>query len=276
MLRSPQGKGTVGHPWDTSGIWPGPGCVLSVGIAHLVHLLSTFPAARKSYSWHMPHPSWALGSKSSSGEGLASSCGSGEPRGQKGGPRVRDRRLTTSDGSPWALASHLWCDLIQEKRGGESTALTEHHLFYVSFSFTSYVESVCCPTLLSRLSLGRLRLLTVFIFSVSPRASLYALRAFSVFIIYGALSLPFSFSHPPHTNPVKKLVTSGFLYAAGTKLRSGKLKSGATRQCSAACRDVWKVGFWNTLQSLLWDISSQCDTTGFDDDKHPVLTDCPW
>lgn len=119
--------------------------------------------------------------------------------GQKGGPTVRDGGLMRSDGSPWALASHLGCDLIQEKRGGESTFLTEHHLLYVSFSFTSYVQSVCCPTLLSRLSLGSPRLLTVFTFCVSPRAFLYALRAFSVFIIYGGLSFPLSFSHPPHT-----------------------------------------------------------------------------
>lgn len=99
---------------------------------------------------------------------------------------------------------------------------------------------------------------------------------FCLYYLWGFVIPSFLLSSPSHTNPVKKLVTSGFLYAAGIKLRSGKLKSGVTRQCSAACRDVGKVGFWNTLQSLLWDISSQCDTTGFDDDKHPVLTDCPW
>jgi len=57
MLHSPQGKSTEGHLWDTSGIWPGPDCVLSIGIAHLAHLLSTCRAAKKSYIWHMPHPS---------------------------------------------------------------------------------------------------------------------------------------------------------------------------------------------------------------------------
>lgn len=79
MLWSPQGKGTVGHLWDTSEIWPEPGCVLSIGITYLVHLLSTWWDAKKSYTWHIPQPSWSLGFKGSSGEELGSPCGSGEP-----------------------------------------------------------------------------------------------------------------------------------------------------------------------------------------------------
>lgn len=150
MLRSLQSKGTEGHPWDTPGVWPGPGCVLSIGIAHLAHLQSTCRAVRKSYTWHMPHPSWALGSKDNSG---GSSCDSGKPQGQRGGPTVRDEALMRSDGSPCALVGHLWCDLM-EKIAYPLQNLLCHHFLYVSFSFTSYVESVCCPTLLSCLPSG--------------------------------------------------------------------------------------------------------------------------
>lgn len=145
MPHSSQGKGTVGYLWDTSGIWPGPICVLSTGIVHLAHLLSASQAARKSYTWSISHVSWGLGSEGTSGEGLGIPCGSGEPQGQRGCLTVRDGDLMRSDGRPCALVRHLWCDLMQEKGGEDSTSLTEHDFSHVSFSFTNYTESVCCP-----------------------------------------------------------------------------------------------------------------------------------
>lgn len=181
----PPRRGHWGTSGGTSGIWPGSVSLLSIGIAHLIHLLSICWAARKSYTWHMPCPSPALDSKGSSGERLWSPCGSGEPQEQRRGPAVRDKSLMRSDSSTCALVSHLWCDLMQEKRE-HSTSLTEHLFLCVSFSFTACMESVCCATLSSCQSLGNSCLLTIFPFPVSLRAFLDALWGFSVFIILWA------------------------------------------------------------------------------------------
>jgi len=52
-------------------------------------------------------------------------------------------------------------------------------------------------------------------------------RSFLSLIFVGVLSLPLSTSHTLPPNLVKELVTYGFSYAAGTKLKLGKLKNGA-------------------------------------------------
>lgn len=86
-----------------------------------------------------------------------------------------------SDTNTSAVISHLWCNLVQEKRE-ISTSLIEHLYLYVSFSqvaWSLYAVSSCQ-------SLSNSCFLTIFTFSVSLRAFLHALWGFSVIIILWA------------------------------------------------------------------------------------------